>query len=59
MKSVDANIVITYLVTLWIQKYHPQKQYGLLVKKGQSWLKKAMKEAMVEEGLLEELNAYV
>ena len=59
MAKINTEIVITYLVTLWIQKYHTQKQYALLVKKAQSWLKKAMKDAMIEEGKLEQLNAYI
>ena len=59
MNTINPDIVITFLVTLWIQKYHTQKQYTLLVKKAQSWLKRVMKDAMIEEGKLEELNAYV
>ena len=59
MNTINPDIVVTFLVTLWIQKYHTQKQYALLVKKAQSWLKKVMKEAMIEENKLEELNAYI
>ena len=56
MKDIKAEIIITFLVSEWIQKYHPEKQYALLVKKAKSWLKKALEEVMLEEGKLEELK---
>jgi hypothetical protein len=37
------------LVVLWLQKYHPEKQYALIIKKALSWLKKAVAEKGVDE----------
>ena len=56
MKTINPDIVITYLLKLWLQKHHPEKQYGLLVKKAEAWLKKALREEKVEERKIEELN---
>ena len=44
MKTINLDIVITYLVKLWDQKHHPEKKYGLLVKKAEAWLKKTLRE---------------
>lgn len=52
MKHIKPEVVITYLVINWIKKYHPEKQYALIVKKGQSWFKKALQNVMLEEGKL-------
>ena len=52
MKHIKPEIVITYLIINWIQKHHPEKQYALIVKKGRSWLKKALQNVMLEEGKL-------
>ena len=59
MKQVRVEIVITYLMMSWMKKYHPEKQYALLVKKAQSWLKKALQETMMEEGKLQELEGCI
>ena len=59
MKQVKPEIVLTYLITNWIRKHYPEKQYALIVKKGQLWLKKALQKAMLEEGKLSELNACI
>lgn len=36
----DKEAVITYLIVIWIEKKHPEKEYSLIVKKARSWLKK-------------------
>ena len=39
-KESDQVVIITYLVAKWIEKYYPESQYSLLVKKGFSFIKK-------------------
>lgn len=51
-KQISAAIVITRLVVLWMQRHHPEKQYALIIKKAQAWLKRAMAEHKVEESSL-------
>lgn len=59
MKEIKKiEIVITYIVCEWIEKYHSEKQYSLLVKKARSWLRKAFEEEMIE-GKLEQLKKYL
>ena len=48
MKEIKAEIIITSIVCEWIQKYHNEKQYTLLVKKAKSWLKKALQEVIIQ-----------
>jgi len=36
----DVAAVITFLIVKWIEKHHPQKEYALIVKKANNWLKK-------------------
>jgi len=36
-------LVVTQLVILFILKYHNEKQYSLILKKAQNWLKKELK----------------
>ena len=38
------DLVVTQLIVLWIQKYHKDVQYNLIVKKALSWIKKIMAE---------------
>jgi hypothetical protein len=37
---VDSQIAITYLIVIWIEKYHPEKEYSMIVKKARNWLRK-------------------
>ena len=39
-KAKHMLVVITYLVAKWIEKKYPQKQYGLVVKKGLKFVDK-------------------
>jgi hypothetical protein len=36
----DRDAVMTYLIVIWIEKHHPEKEYSLIVRKARSWLKK-------------------
>ena len=40
--ELGVEIVITQLVIVWMQKHHPQKQYALIIRKANSWLKKTI-----------------
>ena len=39
-KAKHMLVIITYLVAKWIEKKYPQKQYGLVVKKGLKFVEK-------------------
>ena len=52
-KKVNVSVVITKLVVLWIQKRHNTKQYSLILKKAQAWLKRKIAEEAIDE---EQLN---
>jgi len=39
-KDLKVIAVITYLVAKWIEKYYPQKQYALVLKKAFNYVKK-------------------
>lgn len=39
-KKLGAQLVITQLVVNWIQNNHNDKQYALIIKKAQAWIKK-------------------
>jgi hypothetical protein len=39
-KASDVTVVITYLISKWIEKHHPGAQYSLVVKKGLNYAKK-------------------
>lgn len=45
--------MITQLVINWIQKNHNDKQYALIIKKAQAWVKKYCSEKGISE---QELN---
>mgnify|MGYP000913213207 FL=1 len=45
--------MITQLVIKWIQKNHNDKQYALIIKKAQAWVKKYCSEKGISE---QELN---
>ena len=51
----DVVIVVTFLVSKWIEKNHPQKQYSLVVKKGLNYV---TKNAENFEKVLEEYSQY-
>ncbi len=57
LNNIGAEIVITKLVILWLNKNHPQKQYSLIIKKAVSWLKKALNEKGIDETKLEIIEA--
>ena len=38
----DMTIVVTYLVSKWIEKMHPEAQYKLVIKKGLNYVKKCV-----------------
>ena len=40
--SLNEQIVVTQLAVLWMQKYHPDKKYALILKKANSWLRKEL-----------------
>jgi hypothetical protein len=42
-ENIAITIAITYAVTKWIEKNYPQKQYGLIIKKAFSFIKKTLK----------------
>ena len=50
-------MVITKLVLLWLQKQNVGKQYGLIVKKGEGWLKKSITDRKVDEAKLNAIEA--
>ena len=39
-KEKKLQVIITYLISKWIEKNHPGTQYNLVVKKGISYVKK-------------------
>ena len=59
MKSFFVEVVLTYLASLWISKYYPQKQYTLVLKKARDWLDKKVKEEKIDESKLEELRNWI
>lgn len=52
MALINPEIVITRVVVEWLQKYYPLSEYKLIIKKAQSWLKKAMGQKGVKESSL-------
>lgn len=42
-KKISAAVIISYAVAKWIEKYHPEKQYALIIKKAYSFIKKTHK----------------
>jgi hypothetical protein len=40
--NIKKEIVITKLVLLWLEKQQAGRQYSLIIKKAQAWLKKAV-----------------
>lgn len=34
------QLVVTHLIARWIQRYHNEKQYSLILKKALAWIKK-------------------
>lgn len=51
-QKINAAVVITKLVVLWLQKNHNSKQYALILKKALAWLKKKTTEEAIDEGQL-------
>lgn len=55
--KVGYELVVTRLVVSWFQKHHPGKEYALILKKAQAWLRKKTAEQGLDEAQLNQLES--
>ena len=55
--KVGYELVVTRLVVSWFQKHHHGKEYALILKKAQAWLRKKTAEQGLDEAQLNQLES--
>lgn len=54
-KTIRSDIILTKLVIEWMRNQQLDQQYSLILKKAESWLRKAVASEKVDESKLKEL----
>lgn len=47
--GMNEVVAVTYLVVSWIEKYHNNAEYKLIIKKARAWLKKEISKENIDE----------